>query len=131
MLADLSLIGCYNSSYMNQEERNRVMLASAKRNLLSIAFFGLTEFQKVKNTKKYLEYQLLYKYFYFQLNQYIFEETFNLRFAVTFTQHNTTLSAVYKSLLNDEELEKVKRINALDIELYNFAKHYLFRYCIM
>ncbi|XP_025192387.1 heparan-sulfate 6-O-sulfotransferase 2 [Melanaphis sacchari] len=107
MLADLSLIGCYNSSYMNQEERNRVMLASAKRNLLSIAFFGLTEFQK--------------------LNQYIFEETFNLRFAVTFTQHNTTLSAVYKSLLNAEELEKVKKINALDIELYNFAKHYLFR----
>lgn len=47
MLADLSLIGCYNSSYMNQEERDRVMLASAKRNLLSIAFFGLTEFQKV------------------------------------------------------------------------------------
>lgn len=47
MLADLSLIGCYNSSYMSQEERNRVMLASAKKNLLSIAFFGLTEFQKV------------------------------------------------------------------------------------
>jgi len=54
MLADLSLIGCYNSSYMNQEERNRVMLASAKRNLLSIAFFGLTEFQKVQNIKKYV-----------------------------------------------------------------------------
>jgi len=54
MLADLSLIGCYNSSYMNQEERNRVMLASAKRNLLSIAFFGLTEFQKVQIIKKYV-----------------------------------------------------------------------------
>lgn len=49
MLADLSLIGCYNSSTMSQEERNRVMLASAKKNLLSIAFFGLTEFQKVNN----------------------------------------------------------------------------------
>lgn len=49
MLADLSLVGCYNSSYMNEEERKRVMLASAKRNLLSIAFFGLTEFQKVNN----------------------------------------------------------------------------------
>lgn len=68
--------------------------------------------------------------YYFQLNQYIYEETFNLRFAVTFTQHNATLSAVYKSLLNVEELEKVKRINALDIELYKFAKHYLFRYYI-
>jgi len=49
MLADLSLIGCYNSSFMNQEERNKIMLASAKKNLLSIAFFGLTEFQKVSN----------------------------------------------------------------------------------
>jgi len=47
MLADLSLIGCYNTSFMNHEERNKVMLASAKKNLLSIAFFGLTEFQKV------------------------------------------------------------------------------------
>lgn len=52
MLADLSLIGCYNSSFMNREERNRVMLASAKRNLLSIAFFGLTEFQKVSKITK-------------------------------------------------------------------------------
>lgn len=55
MLADLSLIGCYNSSFMNEEERNRVMLASAKKNLLSIAFFGLTEFQKVKNTNNCFE----------------------------------------------------------------------------
>lgn len=54
MLADLSLIGCYNTSYMNQEERNRVMLASAKRNLLSIAFFGLTEFQKVNTLENIL-----------------------------------------------------------------------------
>lgn len=47
MLADLTLIGCYNNSLMNKEERDRIMLASAKQNLLSIAFFGLTEFQKV------------------------------------------------------------------------------------
>ena len=48
MLADLALIGCYNMSYMPSiEERNRVMLASAKKNLASMAFFGLTEHQKV------------------------------------------------------------------------------------
>ncbi|XP_050542523.1 heparan-sulfate 6-O-sulfotransferase 1 isoform X2 [Daktulosphaira vitifoliae] len=107
MLADLNLVGCYNNTLMNHEKRNQIMLASAKKNLLSIAFFGLTEYQK--------------------LNQYIFEETFNLRFAITFTQHNSTLSAVYKSLLNKEELEKVKKVNALDIELYEFARHHLFR----
>lgn len=47
MLADLNLVGCYNNTLMNKEERNRIMLASAKKNLLSIAFFGLTEYQKV------------------------------------------------------------------------------------
>lgn len=48
MLADLALVGCYNMSYMpSHAERNRVMLASAKRNLAAMAFFGLTEHQKV------------------------------------------------------------------------------------
>lgn len=48
MLADLALVGCYNMSYMpSPAERNRVMLASAKRNLAAMAFFGLTEHQKV------------------------------------------------------------------------------------
>jgi hypothetical protein len=48
MLADLALVGCYNTSYMpSHAERNRVMLASAKRNLAAMAFFGLTEYQKV------------------------------------------------------------------------------------
>ena len=48
MLADLVLVGCYNMSYMpSHAERNRVMLASAKRNLAAMAFFGLTEHQKV------------------------------------------------------------------------------------
>lgn len=47
MLADLALVGCYNMSYMSLLERNRVMLASAKRNLAAMAFFALTEFQKV------------------------------------------------------------------------------------
>lgn len=48
MLADLALVGCYNMSYMPSfAERNRVMLASAKRNLAAMAFFGLTEHQKV------------------------------------------------------------------------------------
>lgn len=47
MMADLALVGCYNTSYMQREERNRVLLASAKRNLAAMAFFGLTEHQKV------------------------------------------------------------------------------------
>lgn len=48
MLSDLTLVGCYNMTYMPAAERDRVMLASAKRNLAAMAFFGLTEHQKVR-----------------------------------------------------------------------------------
>jgi hypothetical protein len=36
MLADLALVNCYNKSSMSLEERNKLMLASAKRNLAGI-----------------------------------------------------------------------------------------------
>lgn len=49
MLADLALVGCYNRSAMSPTERDRVMLASAKRNLAAMSYFGLTEHQKVLN----------------------------------------------------------------------------------
>ena len=44
---------------MTPEERETVMLASAKRNLREMAFFGLTEYQ--------------------EQSQYLFEEIFNLK----------------------------------------------------
>lgn len=46
MLADLSLVGCYNSS-LSSIDRDRLMLDSAKRNLKYMPFFMLTEHQKV------------------------------------------------------------------------------------
>lgn len=107
MMADLALVGCYNTSYMSATERNRVMLASAKRNLAAMAFFALTEYQKV--------------------GQYVFEETFNLRFAVPFEQHNATLSSVTLSMLRPDQLETIRRLNALDIELYEFARNLMYK----
>lgn len=47
MLSDLALVGCYNKTSMPAHERDRVMLASAKRNLAAMSYFGLTEYQKV------------------------------------------------------------------------------------
>ena len=44
---------------MSPEERDTVMLYSAKDNLRKMTFFGLTEFQ--------------------EQSQYLFEETFNLK----------------------------------------------------
>lgn len=106
MLADLALVGCYNQSYLSKEERDRVLLASAKRNLAKMAYFGLTEFQKK--------------------SQYIFEETFNLRFIIPFEQHNTTVSSITISNLSSKQIEKIHQLNNLDIELYDFAKKLLF-----
>lgn len=107
MLSDLALVGCYNKTYMTPAERDRVMLASAKRNLAGMAYFGLTEHQK--------------------LSQYIFEETFNLRFAIPFEQHNSTVSAATMSGLTAEQRRRIEQLNALDIELYDFAKRMLFK----
>ncbi|KAK3926817.1 Heparan-sulfate 6-O-sulfotransferase 1 [Frankliniella fusca] len=108
MLSDLALVGCYNMSYMSSlEERNRVMLASAKKNLASMAFFGLTEHQKE--------------------SQYVFEETFNLRFAVPFDQHNATVSSFTLSTLRPDQVDTIKKLNALDLELYDFARKLMYQ----
>lgn len=56
------------------------------------------------------------------MGQYVFEETFNLRFAVPFEQHNSTLSSMTLSKLRPDQVETIKRLNALDIELYEFAR---------
>lgn len=107
MLADLALVNCYNRTSMNDQERKYIMLESAKRNLKAMSYFGLTEHQKI--------------------SQYIFEETFNLRFAIPFEQHNATVSAqTFNSLTTQQQL-KIQYLNELDIELYNFAKDLLFK----
>lgn len=52
MLADLSIVGCYNST-LSKSDRDRLMLASAKHNLQFMPFFMLTEYQKVSDKFKY------------------------------------------------------------------------------
>ena len=72
-----------------------------------MSFFVLTEYQRN--------------------SQYIFEETFNLRFAIPFEQHNSTLSMQAFELLSETQKKKIRDINALDIELYDFAKDLMFQ----
>lgn len=91
---------------MSKSDRERIMLASAKKNLNSVAFFGLTEYQKI--------------------SQYIFEETFNLRFAIPFEQNNSTVSTSTLNSLNPVQSAKIMQLNHLDIDLYNYAKKLLF-----
>lgn len=107
MLADLTLVGCYNTSIMSHKERDIILLASAKENLRRMAFFGLSEYQKI--------------------SQYLFESTFHLHFLQPFVQLNETHSSVTMNRLNPQLLAKIRKLNNLDIELYDFAKQLLFK----
>lgn len=57
----------------------------------------------------------------------MFEETFNLRFAVPFTQHNATVSGATLAALAPAQVSRIKRLNSLDLELYEFAKNLMFK----
>lgn len=82
-----------------------MMLASAKQNLQRMAFFGLCEFQK--------------------LTQYLFENTFHLKFLQPFQQLNETRSSMTLAEISEEDLQRVKDLNRLDLELYEFSKSLL------
>ncbi|KAG7227631.1 hypothetical protein INR49_005446, partial [Caranx melampygus] len=100
MLADLSLVGCYNLSSMNESQRNHILLSSAMSNLKNMAFYGLTEFQRK--------------------TQYLFERTFSLRFISAFTQINSTRAANVD--LSEPVRRRIEELNFLDVQLYDYAK---------
>nr|CAG4642064.1 EOG090X0E58 [Eurycercus lamellatus] len=104
MLADLTLVGCYNST-QDQKERDRILLQSAKQNLARMAYFGLTEQQST--------------------SQYIFEQTFQMDFLSPFEQSNATLSAQAMAELTPHQLERVRQLNSLDAELYDYGRQLL------
>ncbi|XP_024919236.1 heparan-sulfate 6-O-sulfotransferase 2 isoform X2 [Cynoglossus semilaevis] len=100
MLADLSLVGCYNVSAMSEEERWALLLQSAKRNLRHMAFFGLTEYQRK--------------------TQYLFERTFNLEFIAPFTQLNGTRASSVD--IPADKQHRIRELNRWDVELYEYAR---------
>ena len=103
MLSDLRLVNCYNTTGMTQNERDKLMLSSAKANLEKMAFFGITAQQSK--------------------SQYLFEDTFNLKFKVNFEEQEEDQhsQSVIPDLDNDT-LQKIKDLNKLDVELYEYAK---------
>ncbi|XP_077393873.1 heparan-sulfate 6-O-sulfotransferase 3-B [Festucalex cinctus] len=100
MLSDLSLVGCYNLSSMNESQRDHILLSSAMSNLKNMAFYGLTEFQRK--------------------TQYLFERTFSLRFISPFTQINSTRAANVD--LSEAVRRRIEELNFLDVQLYDYAK---------
>ncbi|KAJ8394990.1 hypothetical protein AAFF_G00039410 [Aldrovandia affinis] len=100
MLADLSLVGCYNMSFVTEKKRAQTLLESAKKNLRDMAFFGLTEFQRK--------------------TQYLFERTFHLRFIRPFVQYNSTRAAGVD--VDNDTILRIEELNELDMQLYDYAK---------
>lgn len=100
MLADLSLVGCYNLTVMSENQRWAMLLESAKRNLRNMAFFGLTEYQRK--------------------TQYLFEHTFRLSFIAPFTQLNGTRAASVE--VEPETQRRIRELNQWDVELYEYAR---------
>ncbi|XP_045201171.2 heparan-sulfate 6-O-sulfotransferase 2-like [Mercenaria mercenaria] len=100
MLANLTKVNCYNTSAMDSERRDQILLDSAKENLLNMAYFGLTEFQKY--------------------TQQLFEVTFKLKFNTEFSQLPVTHSD--RTKITDEQKAKILEQNKLDIDLYQYAK---------
>jgi hypothetical protein len=106
MLADLTLVNCYNRSGSEQadEQRDAAILASAKRNLASLAYFGLTEFQVE--------------------SQWLFERTFGLHFTSAFVQYNETRAS--DANLTLAQIQRLRHVNALDEQLYDYARQLFF-----
>ncbi|XP_051969942.1 heparan-sulfate 6-O-sulfotransferase 1-B-like [Xyrauchen texanus] len=100
MLADLSLVGCYNLSTVTEKRRSQLLLESAKKNLRDMAFYGLTEFQRK--------------------TQYLFERTFHLKFIRPFMQYNSTRAAGVD--LDNDMIQRIEELNDLDMKLYDYAK---------
>lgn len=113
MLADLSLVDCYNYSSMSRNDRNMILLSSAKANLHKMAFFAMAEYPKV--------------------SMKLFEYTFNLKFQPSLMEQIVDLKWSNKKIrgqagreLPDELVELIREANKLDIELYDYAKSLLF-----
>lgn len=106
MLANLSLVGCYDESVVpDRAERERILLQSAKENLCSMAYFGLTEFQ--------------------QESQFLFERTFDVHFVRNFEQVDDTTAK--STEVTEKDRESIAGLNRLDIQLYEYSKELFFQ----
>ena len=107
MLADHRGLQCdkVNSS-STFETMQRRMLESAKRNLAQFHFFGLTEYQTE--------------------NQILFENTFGVKFRGPGLTLMKSSASNLISKINHDQLEQVKKLNSLDIELYEFGRKIFF-----
>ena len=100
MMANISQVGCYGGG--DSIEKQKVMLRSAKKNLRNFAFVGLVEYQEE--------------------SQFVFEQTFGLKFRKPFVQRTRTFSKTTLNRLSPADIRKIRLLNKLDMQLYEYAK---------
>lgn len=106
MLADLKLVGCYDTTAMPRDQREKILLDSAKKNLESMAYFALVEHQTE--------------------SQYLFEKTFGMKFRHSFVQLSVEETRAGAITVDKQNLTRIQELNSLDIKLYSFAKKLFF-----
>jgi hypothetical protein len=106
-LADHELATCWDKKKYSREQRDRILLESAKSNLRNFSYFGLNEFLVESGS--------------------LFEETFGLilRNPIQGQPLNVSKATqLVSTLMHDEEINiynKVVQNNLLDLELYEYA----------
>ena len=104
-LADSEQVTCWNRTQYTSKERGKILLESAKQNLLKFSFFGILEFQEESG--------------------WLFERTFGMEFGIP--PPHLPLNSSMANLLLQELLvhpslyKKVIANNKWDLELYWFA----------
>ena len=100
-LASLGTAGCFKQG----PQRGKLLLESAKDNLLDFAFFGITE--------------------YFNESCLLFEHMIGLEFGVVPEQRSASqlhsAPVLQKLWSNKDTYQKIAHANSLDMELYEFA----------
>ena len=106
-LADHELATCWDKKRYSREQRDQILLESAKSNLRNFSYFGLSEFLKESGS--------------------LFEETFGLilKNPIQGQPSNASKASQYVSaLMHDKDIiiyNKVVQNNLLDLELYEYA----------
>ena len=106
-LADHELATCWDKKRYSREQRDQILLESAKSNLHNFSYFGLSEFLKESGS--------------------LFEETFGLILKNPIQRQplNTSKASQYVStLMHDKDIiiyNKVVQNNLLDLVLYKYA----------
>ena len=106
-LANNELATCWDKKKYSREQRDRILIESAKSNLRNFSYFGLNEF--------------------FVESGSLFEETFGVVFGNPV--HKQSLNSSHagqfiSSLMLEEEVDVFKKVvqnNLLDLELYEYA----------